>query len=75
MVLPLDQVCTGIWACVIDIDTSANLRDRLRDFGLVPGTRVCRRYATPGGDIIAMELRGSVVAMRKRDMKHIRVRL
>ena len=73
MVLPLDQVCTGMWACVVDIDTSAHLRQRLRDFGLVLGTRVRRRYASPGGDVIAIELRGSVLALRKRDLHRIRV--
>ena len=73
MVLPLDQVCTGIWACVMDIDTPAHLRYRLRDFGLVPGTQVRRRYASPCGDVVAIELRGSVLALRKRDLHQIRV--
>ena len=75
VILPLDRVCTGTWACVTDIDTSACLRRRLRDFGLVPGTRVRRRYASPGGDVVAIELRGSVLALRKRDLHRIRVRL
>lgn len=73
MVLPLDQVCTGTWACVTEIDTSARLRQRLRDFGLVPGTRVRRRYTSPGGDVVAIELRGSVLALRKKDLHRIRV--
>ena len=73
MILPLDQVCTGMWACVTDIDTSPRLRQRLKDFGLVPGTRVRRRYASPGGDVVVIELRGSVLALRKRDLHRIRV--
>lgn len=75
MVLSLDQVCMGVWACVIGIDTTAQLRQRLRDFGLVPGTRVRRRYASPGGDVMAIELRGGVLALRKRDVHRIRVRV
>ena len=75
MVLTLDQVCMGVWTCVIGIDTGVSLRQRLRDFGLVPGTRVRRRYASPGGDVVAVELRGSVLALRKRDLHRIRVRL
>jgi len=73
MILHLDQVCTGVWTCVIEIDTTAQLRQRLRSFGLVPGTRVRRRYASPGGDVVAIELRGSVIALRKRDLHRIRV--
>ena len=75
MVLPLDQVCMGVWGSVVKVDTCDRLRQRLRDFGLIPGTRVRRRYASPAGDVVAIELRGSVVALRKRDLRHIRVRV
>lgn len=75
MLLNLDQLCTGVWANVIGIDTSRQLRQRLREFGLVPGTRVRRRYASPGGDVVAIELRGSVLALRTQDLRKIRVQL
>lgn len=75
MILPLDQVCTGVWASVIRIDTTAPLRSRLRSFGLVPGTQVRRRYASPAGDVVAIELRGSVLALRRQDLHRIRVRI
>jgi len=75
MVLPLDQLCTGVWGQVITIDTTSQLRQRLRDFGMVPGTRVCRRYASPAGDVIAIELRGSILALRRGDIHRIRVRV
>lgn len=69
----LDQVCFGAWGSVVSIDTSCDLRARLRDFGLVPGTKVRRRYCSPGGDVTAIELRGSVLALRSRDLHGIRV--
>lgn len=75
MVMPLDQVCTDVWGYVIGIDTTDRLQQRLRDFGLVTGTRVCRRYASPAGDVVAIELRGSVLALRKQDLHRIRVRV
>lgn len=75
VIMSLDQVATGAWACVIGIDTGCDLRRRLRAFGLVPGTRVRRRYASPGGDVVAIELRGSVLALRKCDLRRIRVQL
>ena len=75
MVMPLDQVRCGKWACAIHVDTQPQLRQRLRDFGLVPGTRVRRCYATPGGHVVAIELRGSRLALRKNDLHRIRVQI
>ena len=74
MVLSLDQVCTGVWVCVIRIDASPSMQQRLRAFGLVPGTRVRRRYSSPAGDVVAVELRGSVLALRRHDLHCIQVR-
>ena len=75
VIMPLDQVRCGQWVCVTRVDTRPQLRQRLRDFGLVPGTRIRRRYASPGGHVVAIELRGSVLALRKSDLHCIRVRL
>jgi len=70
----LNHLCLGKPAVVESVDTKPALRQRLRDFGLVPGTQVCCRYRTPGGGVTAVEFRGSVVALRTRDLDQIRVR-
>lgn len=70
----LDQIRTGVRAVVTKIEVKAELARRLRDFGLVPGTLVCCRYRSPGGQVTALELRGTVVALRTRDLKRIEVR-
>ena len=70
----LDQVRTGVRAVVTKIEVKAELKRRLQDFGLVPGTLVCCRYRSPGGQVTALELRGAVVALRTRDLKRIGVR-
>ena len=75
MIVPLNQVCMGKWACVISVDTDQQLQKRLFDFGLVPGTKVRRAYASPGGDVAAIELRGSVLALRNADLRRIRVQI
>ena len=64
----------GRQAVVESVNTEPALRQRLRDFGLVPGTKVCCRYRTPCGSVTAVELRGSVVALRTQDLGKIRVR-
>lgn len=70
----LDLLRPGTQAVVIKVGTEEALRHRLRDFGLVPGTRVRCRYRCPWGTVTALELRGSVLALRTADLKKIRVR-
>lgn len=69
----LDLLRPGVTAVVLKVDTEEALRRRLRDFGLVPGTRVRCRYRCPWGTVMALELRGSVLALRTADIKRIRV--
>ena len=73
MIADLNQVCPGIWGRVMTIDTSKQLRERLQELGLLPGTRVCRRYSSPGRDVAAIEFRGSILALRSQDLSRIRV--
>lgn len=49
------------------------VRRRLLDLGLVPGTRVRRGLAASGGDPVAYEVRGSVVALRLSTARQILV--
>ena len=70
----LNELRLGRQAVVETIEAEPVLRQRLRDFGLVPGTRICCRYRTPCGSVTAVAFRGSVVALRTRDLKKIRVR-
>ena len=71
----LDQVRLGATAVVKGIDKDAAMENRLRDFGLVPGTRVVCRYRSPGGSVTALSFRGMVLAMRTRDLRKIRVHI
>lgn len=69
----LDCIRPGARAVVTKVNTDGALQSRLRDFGLVPGTTVCCRYRSPWGDVTALELRGSVLALRTRDLRKIQV--
>ena len=73
MEVTLDQLRLGRQGTVTAVDVPAALRKRLRGFGLVPGTCVGCRYRTPDGSVTALELRSSVIALRTRDMRYIRV--
>ncbi len=71
----LDVLKPGAKGVVIRVDAEPALKGRLRDFGLVPGTQVCCRYRCPWGHLTALEFRGSVLALRTRDLRKIRVML
>jgi Fe2+ transport system protein FeoA len=70
----LDRLRPGMTAVVVRVDPEPGLRRRLRDFGMVPGPRISCRYRCPWGDMTALELRGSILALRTKDLSKIRVR-
>ena len=70
----MDQLQPGMQGVVVRMDTDVALTGKLRAFGLVPGTVVRCRYRCPWGDVTAIHLRGSVLALRTRDLRKIRVR-
>lgn len=74
MEISMDRLKLGQQGVVKKIDTDQHLKRRLADFGVVPGTCVACRYRTPGGGVTALEFRGTVLALRTRDMKKICVR-
>lgn len=69
--LTLDCLRPGMQAVVIRLDLADPLRQRLRDFGMVPGTLVRCRCRSAGGGLLALELRGTVLAMRRWDLRRI----
>lgn len=73
MEISLDRLGLGRLGIVTHIDTDDYMKNRLRAFGMVPGTQVRCRYRSPGGSVTALEFRGAVVALRTRDMQKIRV--
>ncbi len=71
----LNRVREGQTVTVVRVDTPSALRARLADLGLVAGTSVSCRYRSPRADVTAIALRGSVFALRTRDLAGIWVAL
>lgn len=74
MEVSLDRMPTGIPAIVLQVGCRQELRSRLQDFGLVPGTEVIACYRSPDKGVTALEFRGTVIALRTRDLKGVRVK-
>lgn len=71
MNLNLDGLRPGMGALVTGVSCDEALRKRLEDFGLTEGTEVSCRYRSPHEDVTALELRGTVLAIRRRDLRLI----
>ena len=75
MEMYLDRLEPGLRVVVTQIKSPEPLRCRLRDFGMIPGTELRICYRSPDGGVTALELRGTVIALRTCELKKIRVRL
>ena len=69
----LDCLPQGLSAIVLQINCKKEITQRLKDFGLVPGTAVMIRYRSPDKGVIALEFRSTVIAMRSKDLKGVLV--
>lgn len=71
--MSLSDLKPGQTAVVDSIGAEPLLSARLRDFGLVEGTRVQCRLLSPDGLLMAVCLRATVLAIRRRDAALIKV--
>ena len=61
----------GVRAVVTHIQTPPRLTRRLAELGLIQGTQVICRSRSPWGDVTAIRFRGTVLALRTRDLERI----
>jgi len=74
--VPLDQLPEGRPAEVVEIDPEFRglARRRLLDLGLTPSATVTAELTTPFGDPRAYRVRGTLVALRRDQARHVWVR-
>lgn len=75
MYLNLDAVELGNKCTLVAISGEGRLKERLGDFGLVPGTVLRPVYRSPGRHGTVIEFRGTQLALRTKDLGSIRVRI
>ncbi len=72
--MPMSEMVPGTDAWAERVDAKGYLGERLRELGLVFGTRVrCERQA-PLNDPIVYRVRGTLLAIRREDAARILVR-
>lgn len=56
------------------IECGERIKRRLLDMGLVKGTNIVPILVSPSGDPRAFLVRGTIIAIRKEDAKHIKIK-
>jgi Fe2+ transport system protein FeoA len=73
--LTLERLRPGQQGVVISVEGEPAQRRRLLEAGFVQGSPVRFVMATPFGDPLVFSLRGTQIALRQSDARHVRVRV
>ncbi len=71
----LSQLTVGQSGQVTELHLVGEMRRRLQDLGVIEGTRIQCLQRSAFGDPCAYLIRGSAIALRNHDSRHILVRL
>ena len=71
----LSELAVGATAIVRDFPKSGTTFVRLREMGLLPGTRVTLVRTAPLGDPLEIKIRGYHLTLRKSQAAHVVVEL
>ena len=69
--MTLDKLNAGETCVIHHIEESSHLYRRFLDLGMIPGTKVSCVLDNPLGDPKAYEIRGAVIAIRKKDASQV----
>ena len=67
----LSEMNQGDIAVVGELTSNGAIRRRLRDIGLIPGTKVECLQKSPLGDPVAYLIRGAIIALRHEDASNV----
>ena len=73
-IMRIDELMPGQNGIIESVGGEGELRDRLLDMGLTPGTNILMRKAAPLGDPLQISLRGYELTIRKVDAARISVK-
>lgn len=71
--IPLYSLRPGESGMLRSLELYGSLRRRLRDMGMIPGTRISCAYVAPAGSPMAFWVRGAMLALRRSDCGRILV--
>ena len=73
--MTLDMLKVGGKAVIISLNGNENMKKRLLDLGIVPGTTIRSVLSSGKKEFVAYMVRRTIIAIRKEDAKNIKVRV
>ncbi len=74
-ILTLDRLRPHQEGVIVTVEGEPTVRRRLLEAGFVPDSSVHFLMATPFGDPLVFSLRGTQIALRQSDARHVRIRV
>lgn len=71
--MKLNELKIGEEAIIKKVDAKDNIRKRLLDIGMVKGAQITPILSSPSSNMIAYQIKGTVIAIRKDDTENITV--
>ena len=69
----LNDLNIGVLGVIDELKANPSIKGRLMDIGFVPGARIVPVMKNVGGNMVAYQVKGTIVALRKDDTSEIRV--
>lgn len=74
-VITLNDLCVNQCCIVSKVNSKGNMRRRIMDIGIIPGTFIECVLSSPSGNPCAYLVKGSLIALRNDDASMIEVNL
>lgn len=74
-IYPLNKINLNNSVIIHSIDCKENIKRRLLDLGLCKNAKITPLFKSFSGDPTAFDIRGTTIAIREDDSKHIFVKL
>ena len=69
----LNELSINEEGVITKVEAPSNIKNRLIDIGFVKGAKIKKILVSPGKDMVAYDIKGAVIAIRKDDTKEIMV--
>ena len=71
--MTLNELKPGQFAKIVKLHELGELKRRIIDMGIIPGTKLMMKRIAPFGDPLQINVRGYELSLRKNDAKKIEI--
>ena len=75
MITTLNKLKLDNTATIYNLNCENQMRRRLQDLGIIKGAKITPRLNSPSSNLVAYDIKGSLLAIRNDDSKNIEIEL